>query len=139
VQFFSAWLFGIAVAEPTPGLWRTPATVQGCQAIKFPARTLKKLVAWARLPEWQKFNESDVALGLAQQRMSMRIANHMPDIVQHTGHVSVVSHGMLEEAGITDEFTRNLASASLPGRVSANFPGKHFDAMKLFSRHDLFR
>ncbi len=138
-QFFSAWVFGVGLAEPTPGLWRTPTPLAGCQAIKFPARTLKKLVAWGKVPEWQKYNESDVALGLAIQRLSMRIGTHMPDIVQHVGDVSVVAHGMLSEAGVTDELTRAVADRSLGGRISINFPGKHFDAMKLFSRHDLYR
>ncbi len=139
VQFFSAWLFGVGIAEPVPGLWRTPCVVQGCQAIKFPGRTLRKLVAWSRSPEWQKYNESDVALGLAQQRFGLRIANHLPDIVQHTGAVSAVSHGMLDEGGISDEMTRARADDSLADRTSKNFPGRDFDAMRFYARHDLFR
>jgi len=139
VQFFSAWLFGIGLAEPHPGLWRTPCLVQGTQAIKFPGRSLKKLVAWGRSDEWQKFNESDVALGLAQQRLGLRIANHLPDIAQHTGHVSVVSHGMLVEGGISDDDTRDRADHSLADRTSKNFPGTAFDAMRLYARHDLYR
>lgn len=137
LQFFSAWLF--RQPNTIPGLWRTPALMQGCQALKFPRRTLELLCGWAdEDPEWQKHNESDVSLGLAQQRLDLRFANHMPDLVQHVGHSSLVSHGMNEEAGIVDPEHVALSDRSLPGRVSVNFSAR-FDAMKLFARHELYR
>ncbi len=137
LQFFSAWLF--PTPHTHPGLWRSPATLQGCQALKFPRRTLERLCAWAEKdPEWQKYNESDVALGLATERLDLRCANHMPDLVQHAGHYSAVSAGMMVEAGISDELERAAATDSLRGRVSVNF-SPQFDAMKLFAHHHLFR
>jgi hypothetical protein len=137
LQFFSAWMFTAPNAHP--GLWRSPALVQGCQALKFPARTLEKLIAWEEHdPEFQKYNESDVALGLAQQRLGLRCGNHMPDLVQHVGQSSNVSHGMHKEAGIDGSSPAAIANHSLVGRVSVNF-SRQFDAMKLFARHDLYR
>jgi hypothetical protein len=136
MQFFSGFLF--KDKETYPGLWRTPAPVQGCQALKYSVDALRRLVAWAGNPEWQKFNESDVALGLAQTRLGLRFANHLPDIVQHAGDVSHVGQGMLVEAGITDEATKEIATKSLAGRTSATYPGDNFDCMRLFNRHDLY-
>ncbi len=136
MQFFSGFLF--KERQTFPGLWRTPAPVQGCQALKYSAAALARLVDWSKNPEWQKFNESDVALGLAQQRLGLRFANHLPDIVQHAGDVSRVSQGMLVEAGIDDQATKDIASKSLAGRTSATYVGDNFDCMRLFCRHDLF-
>lgn len=150
-QFFSAWTFRderVAGIDPLrtwkahPGLWRPPSMLQGCQAIKFPRRTLKELVAWRRYDEhWQMYNESDVSLGLAQQRLGMRGSCHQPDLVQHIGDSSLVAHGMLDEAGITDAaaLERGYADASLGGRRSATYPGKGFDAMRLYARNDFYR
>lgn len=136
MQFFSGFLF--TQKETFPGLWRTPAPVQGCQALKYSVNALRRLVAWSKNPEWQKFNESDVALGLAQQRLGLRFANHIPDIVQHAGEASRVAEGMLIEAGIDDQATKDIASKSLAGRTSATYIGDHTDCMRLFSRHDLY-
>lgn len=136
MQFFSGFLF--TQKETHPGLWRTPAPVQGCQALKYSAAALDRVVQWSKHPEWQKYNESDVALGLAQTRLGLRFANHLPDIVQHAGAVSHVSQGMLVEAGITDQLTRDVATKSLAGRTSATYPGDAFDCMRLFGRHDLY-
>lgn len=150
VQFFSAWTFrdekiaGIASSErapwrPHPGLWRVPSPLQGCQAIKYPHRTLEQLVDWKRRdPEWGKYNESDVALGLAQERLSLRNACHSPDLVQHVGDSSVVSHGMMDEAGV-EGADRAAADDSLVGRRSVTYPGRSFDAMRLFARHGVYR
>jgi hypothetical protein len=137
VQFFSAWL--IRTPKAHPGLWRTPASVQGCQAIKFPRRTLEQLVEWKKNDLFQPFNESDVALGVAQAALGLRWSNHMPDLVQHTGAVSAVVTGMLEEAKIDEGIAVEAANASLGGRTSVNYPGPNFDCMKLFARHDLYR
>lgn len=138
IQFFSAWLFPTPKAHP--GFWRTPAPMQGCQALKFPRATLARLVEWSKADlEWQKFNESDVAMGLAQSRLGLRVANHLPDLVQHEGEISAVSAGMMIEAGITQDLEQSAAyDDSLKGRVSVNFSPK-LDAMKLFARHDLYR
>ncbi len=149
VQFFSAWTFcdkKLAGGpdprpwRPHPGLWRVPNLLQGCQAIKYPARTLVALDDWRRRdPEWQKYQESDVSIGLAQQRLGLRGACHSPDLVQHIGDVSVVSHGMLDEAGIVDEQLREFANNTLAARISATWPGRGFDAMRLFASHDFYR
>lgn len=136
VHFFNGFYFR---GEKThPGLWRTPAGVMGCQAIKFPRRTLDRLVEWKSAEEWQKHNESDVALGLAQARLGLRFGCHMPDIVQHVGAVSLVSHGMMEQADIPKE-GRGDADRTLGGRVSINYPGPRYDAMGLFAVHDLYK
>jgi len=141
VHFYNGFYFSGPRAHP--GLWRTPAAAMGCQAIKYPRRTLERLVDWKTKEEWQKHNESDVALGLAQARLGLRFACHMPDIVQHVGAVSLVSHGMFSEAGVPLEGAgadaRRDADRTLGGRVSVNYPGKRFDAMSLFSAHDLFK
>lgn len=142
VQFFSAWLFGVPAPKPYPGLWRSPASapVQGCQAIKFSRRTVERLCDWARDdPEWQKYSESDVSLGLAQHRLGLRFGHHLPDLVQHAGEVSQVSHGNHERAQTSDPEIIKFANRSLVGRVSANWPGRSFDAMRLFSRPDAYR
>ena len=151
VQFFSAWTFRderTKSAEPLrtwkahAGLWRPPSLLQGCQAIKFPHRTLEQLVAWRHRDEhWQLYNESDVSLGLAQQRLGMRGSCHQPDLVQHVGDSSAVAHGVLDEAGITDAAAaeRGYADGSLGGRRSETYPGKSFDAMRLYARNDFYR
>jgi len=136
MQFFSGFLF--RDPKTPPGLWRSPAPVQGCQALKFGRATLDKLCEWKRNPEWQKFNESDVALGLAQQRLALRFANHLPDIVQHVGDVSAVSHGMMAEAGITDGASVDVANQSLAERTSRTYVGPDFDCLRLFARSDLY-
>jgi hypothetical protein len=135
VSFFNGFLF----RQPKlhPGLWRTPAPVQGCQALKYSRAALELLVRWKASDfEWQKFNESDIALGLAQERLRMRFACHLPDVVQHVGNVSAVSHGMMIEAGITEV---SAADRSLAERTSINYVGPHFDCMRLFAFHDLYR
>lgn len=137
VQFFSGFLF----RQPRmhPGLWRSPAPVQGCQALKYSRETLALLVRWKHEDaEWQKYNESDVALGLAQERLRIRFANHLPDVVQHIGDVSAVSHGMLAEAGIDEGQELSVADRTLAERTSVNYVGPHFDCMRLFARNDLY-
>ena len=136
MQFFSGFIF--RDKETFPGLWRTPAPVLGCQALKYSSACLRRLIDWQKNPEWQKYNESDVALGLAQTRLGLRFANHLPDIVQHVGDASAVSEGMIVEAGIDDDVTKGAAKKSLLGRVSVTFPNHPFDAMRLFARHDLY-
>jgi hypothetical protein len=138
VQFFSGFLF--RQPETQPGLWRSPAPVQGCQALKYSRSTLQILKAWKNHPEWQKFNESDTALGVAQQRLGLRFANHLPDVVQHIGSVSAVSYGTMKQAGIADDSTDlEICDRSLGGRVSVNYVGKNFDCLRLFARHDVFQ
>ena len=151
VQFFSAWTFrdertrsgeALRTWKAHAGLWRPPSLLQGCQAIKFPHRTLEQLVAWRHRDEhWQLYNESDVSLGLAQQRLGMRGSCHQPDLVQHVGDSSAVAHGVLDEAGITDAAAaeRGYADGSLGGRRSETYPGKSFDAMRLYARNDFYR
>jgi hypothetical protein len=137
LQFFSGFVF--TQPKMHPGIWRSPASVQGCQAIKFPRATLELLCRWKNEDaEWQKYNESDVALGLAQQRLRLRLAHHLPDVVQHIGDVSAVSHGITVEAGITDELQIDASNHTLAGRTSANYVGAHFDCLRLFARHDLY-
>ncbi len=137
ILYFNGFLF--RQKQTHPGLWRTPAPVQGCQAIAFSRTTLELLVRWARDDdEWQKFNESDVALGLVQERLRLRFASHLPDLVQHVGNVSAVQHGMLDEAKIDDAEVVSLADQSLRNRTSLNYVGPHFDCMRLFARHDLY-
>ncbi len=137
VMFFNGFLF--KQPKQHPGLWRTPAPVQGCQAIQFSRQTLELLVRWKAADfEWQKHNESDVALGVAQQRLRLRFAAHLPDVVQHVGSVSLVGHGMLAEAGITDPGQIALTNDSVRDRTSCNYAGPHFDCMRLYARHDLY-
>lgn len=137
VQFFNGFLF--RQPKMHPGLWRVPAPVQGCQALKFSRETLELLVRWAKKDdEWQKYNESDVALGLAQERLLLRFASHLPDVVQHIGNVSAVSHGMMAEAGINGAVELATADRSLSERTSVNYVGPHFDCMRLFVRNDFF-
>jgi len=136
IHFFNGFYF--RGERVHPGLWRTPAAVMGCQAIKFTRRCLERLVDWRTKPEWQKFNESDNAIGLAQARLGLKFGCHMPDIVQHVGAVSVVSHGMFAEAGVPEDGRRD-ADRTLGGRVSVNYPGARFDAMSLFSAHELYK
>lgn len=137
VQFFSGFLF--KQAQMPPGLWRTPAPVQGCQALKYSKKALDLLVKWKESDvEWQKFNASDDALGLAQERLRLRFAHHLPDVIQHIGNVSAVAHGMLRQAGIDDKIEADRCDKTLSDRTSANYVGKHFDCLRLFSRHDLY-
>lgn len=137
ILFFNGFLF--RQKQTHPGLWRTPAPVQGCQAIKFTRPTLELLTRWAANDyEWQKYNESDVALGVVQQRLRMRFASHLPDVVQHIGNVSAVQHGMIEQAQITDGETLSAADVSLRDRTSLNYVGPHFDCLRLFNAHDLY-
>jgi len=138
VSFFSGFLF--RQAQMPIGLWRTPAPIAGCQAIKYPFQTLALLVRWAKEDfEWQKFNESDVALGLTQERLRLRFAHHMPDPVQHVGSVSLVSHGMATEAGIVAPDQLAALDHTLASRQSMNYVGPHFDCLRLFGRDDVYR
>ncbi len=138
VQFFSAFLF--RQKKMPIGLWRTPAPVAGCQALKFSAATLQVLCRWkSEDAEWQKYNESDVALGLAQQRLGIRFAHHLPDVIQHIGDISAVNHGMLLEAGIKSGDELYAADRTLAERTSMNYVGPHFDCMRLFGRDELYR
>ena len=137
ILFFNGFLF--RQKQTHPGLWRTPAPVQGCQAIKFTRPTLELLTRWATDDdEWQKYNESDVALGVVQQRLRLRFASHLPDVVQHIGNVSAVQHGMIQEAGITDGETLSAADVSIRDRTSVNYVGLHFDCLRLFNCHDFY-
>lgn len=139
VQFYSGFLF--RRPDAYPGLWRTPATVLGCQAIKYTRATLQILCDFAANDlQWQKFNESDFALGVCQERFGLRIANHLPCVVQHVGNVSAVSHELAREAGIVDGAGRKTCDTSLgEGRVSLNFAGERFDVMRLYACHHRYR
>lgn len=137
VQFFSG--FTLRNKDMEPGLWRTPATVQGTQAIKFPLRTLRALTDWQKNdPEFLKYRGSDDALELARRRLALRPACHCPDIFEHDGLVSAVSEGMMLEGGITD-VPDEARALHLSNRQSKTWPGPTFDAIRLFARHDLFK
>jgi hypothetical protein len=137
LQFFSGFLF--KTPNAWPGLWRSPAPFLGCQAVKFPRRTLVALTEWGTDPEWQKYNDADMAIGLAQERLSLRIAHHIPDIVQHIGDISAVEHMKADGAGINEGPGRQFCDTSLGmGRTSVNFTGE-FDCMRLFAYHWRFR
>lgn len=138
VQFFSGWT--LTDARMHFGLWRTPAPFAGCQAVKFPLRTLERLLAWARVSaEFQKYNASDQAVSIAQRRLGLRVGNHCPDIFQHEGKQSAVDAGIMEEGNIVDEDSIELAKDSLRGRRSVTWRGKNFNCMRLFAGHELYR
>jgi hypothetical protein len=137
ISFFAGFLF--KQPQMPPGLWRTPAPAPGCQAIKFSRTTLELLTRWKTVDdEWQKYNESDVALQLAHERLRLRFASHLPDVVQHVGNVSAVAHGMMGEAGIDGALELAAADRSLVERTSVNYVGPHFDCLRLFARHDRY-
>jgi len=122
VQFFAPHV--LRVEKSIVGLWRPPPTyIQFAQAMLYPARTLRKLVTWSREREWQKFNESDRALGLATERLGLRYAVHAPDLVQHVGAVSQASGN----------------DTLCDWRTSKTYPGRDFDAMALYGADQLFR
>jgi hypothetical protein len=138
VQVYSG--FSIKHPHTEAGLWRSPALFAGCQAVKYPLRTLRKLVAWARLDEWNKYTASDQAIGLARSRLGLRLAHHVPDLYQHAGFESAVDAGMVIEGGITDELSVAAMKDSVTDRrSSATWPGRTFDAMRLFARHEAFK
>lgn len=139
-QFYSGFVFREKLTNEHLGLWRTPHVILGCQAIKYTAATLQILVDWAKGPEWQMYNEADFALGICQERLGLRIANHLPCIVQHVGDVSAVSHELAAEAGIVDGPGLKTCDTSLgEGRVSRNYAGDAFDCMRLFAVDHRYR
>jgi hypothetical protein len=121
VQFFSPQ---VTHERMTPGLWRPPrGTSAFCQAIKFPSRTLERLIPWQCEPEFLKFSASDDALKLAAIRLGLNYGVHVPDLVQHAGALSLTGAPGLEVAG----------------RLSRCWPGPDFDALSLYARDELYR
>jgi hypothetical protein len=138
VQFFSGWT--LTDERMSFGLWRTPAPFAGCQAVKYPLRTLERLVGWSRISvEFQNFTASDQAVSVAQRRLGLRVANHCPDLFEHDGKQSAVDAGIMEEGNIVDDDSIERAKNSLRGRRSHTWRGKNFDCMRLFAGHELFR
>lgn len=137
VQFYSG--FSIMHPKTDAGLWRSPAKFAGTQSVKYPLRTLERLVEWKKASEFLKYTGSDQAIGLARSRLGLRLAHHVPDVYQHAGARSAVDAGTVLEAGITDGETLARLEHSLIGRTSVTWPGRSFDAMRLFACHELYK
>ena len=103
------------------GLWRTPAPSFGTLAIKFRRAPLQKILAWSRSsPDFGRFKVNDQALDLCRKDLGLRWALHVPELVEHTGVKSTQGDSMSDN------------------RRAQSWPGPRFDALSLYSRHDLF-
>jgi hypothetical protein len=122
LQFFNPDL--MPTEKTFPGLWRPPAVdLQFTQAIKFPQRTIEKLIVWREDPRFLQFTQSDRSLALALHALGLRFGVHAPELVQHVGEISAV------------EEVRQLAN----WKSSKTWPGRGFDAMRLYGRDELYR
>ncbi len=119
VVFFSPWL----TKDQPLGLWRIhPHAYIMAQAMKFPLRSVKKLLTARTAPIWQEvMNQGgfDEVLRHVAISMKMRFGIMNPGLVQHIGAVSLVGNGDLK--GI---------------RVAQNYGGKSLDACKLKAHAD---
>jgi hypothetical protein len=120
VQFFSPDF--LPAARSFPGLWRPPAAdFTFTQAVKFPRRTIEKLVAWKDDPRFLQFASSDQAVALWLRTSGLRFGVHAPELVQHVGEISAIQE------------------QSLSWRIAKTWPGFDFDAMRLYARDELYR
>jgi hypothetical protein len=121
IMFFAPAVF--QAPRMFPGMYRTPAPVVCCQAIKFTRATLEKLLGWQCSVAFQAFVESDQSLEVARAQCGIKYGAHCPELVQHVGAQSVATPG----EGLDWKFRHAQTFA------------KRLDAMTLFSRDELYR
>jgi len=120
VSFFGPQI--LVRAKVWAGLWRVPAPSFGALALKFKRESLSRIVDWSKtaVEDFTLFNSGDQALDRARQRLALRWGLHVPELVEHMGARSTQGDEMTEE------------------RTAKSWPGPSFDALTLWSRHDLF-
>lgn len=94
-----------------------PRKVLNLQAVTWPLRSLRELLAEPRPRWWPDRHGGDDLLTIIAADLGWRWASHIPNLVQHVGAQSLVDP------------SRTLAG----GRSSKNYPGADFDARTLWA------
>jgi hypothetical protein len=121
VMFFAPAI--LQAPKMFPGLYRVPAPVICCQAIKYSRAGLRRLLDWQSSLGFEAFVESDQSLDRARAELALKYGAHCPELVQHVGATSVANPG----EGLEYDFRRAKTFA------------RRLDSMALFARDELYR